>query len=391
VSEEKARKKGNAAAFHFLQLDHAEVRATRLRICSVWARILWLEMLVIMNEATPRGLLLIEGQPVDPATLHLLVAMEKKHVTSGLKELEDKGIFKRDGGGTFSSEWLLKQEQKRLKDIENGRSGGNPGLKADKPQNGAESADADNQGVNPQDNPDAKPKVKPPDKPGRGARVNRRDKTAVGAGVGPPDKGRVGERLNGEDKARANQEVNREDKASLELIVLESRDSDSSSSSSSLADPARDDDDDGLFSKLDGAAPGKIPVDIDLSPIRRVIAEGVSLELDILPCISDRVTKSTNTLGQFYPALIEAMRKRSRHRQNGGGRASTKPKARSVFVAHSDARYEPACVLWKAAGRKGPPPDGCANPAGSGPRGWMFPPEFFAAGDSPATISEAAE
>ena len=100
-----------------------------LRGCSLGARGLWMEMLAIMNEAAPRGSLLVNGRQVDLTKLPAIVGAEKKEVDRLFRELDDAGVFSRDGDGTIFSRRMRRDDAKAMKDRENGKGGGNPKLK----------------------------------------------------------------------------------------------------------------------------------------------------------------------------------------------------------------------------------------------------------------------
>lgn len=116
-----------------------------LRLCSMAARGLWVEMLCIMHEATPYGTLLVNGRRLDKKQLAALVGIPERDCTALLLELEGGGVFSREEDGTIFSRRMRRDAEKALKDKENGKGGGNPRLKA---------------GVNPPDNPPVKGEVK---------------------------------------------------------------------------------------------------------------------------------------------------------------------------------------------------------------------------------------
>lgn len=116
-----------------------------LRLCSMAARGLWVEMLCIMHEATPYGTLLVNGRRLDKKQLAALVGIPERDCTALLLELEGGGVFSREEDGTIFSRRMRRDAEKALKDKENGKGGGNPRLKA---------------GVNPPDNPTVKGEVK---------------------------------------------------------------------------------------------------------------------------------------------------------------------------------------------------------------------------------------
>jgi hypothetical protein len=99
-----------------------------LRVCSLAARGLWMEMIGIMHEAEPRGHLLIAGRPVPPDKLAALVGVSFEEVRTLLAELEDAGVFSCKRNGVVFSRRMERDEQKARKNQENGAKGGNPSL-----------------------------------------------------------------------------------------------------------------------------------------------------------------------------------------------------------------------------------------------------------------------
>ncbi len=110
-----------------------------LRMCSLAARGLWMEMLCLMHEAAPRGSLLVNGAPVTDRQLAALAGSTPREVTACLSELEEAGVFSRDSGVIFSRR-MRRDTEKAERDKANGKGGGNPRLKGE-----------DNGGVNPRD------------------------------------------------------------------------------------------------------------------------------------------------------------------------------------------------------------------------------------------------
>jgi hypothetical protein len=116
-----------------------------LRMCSLAARGLWIEMLCLMHEARPHGSLLVNGKPVTAAQLANLVGAGVAEVEGFLAELEEAGVFSRDADGALYSRRMRRDEERAAVNRVNGRAGGNPSLKAS---------------VNPPDNPTVKAGVK---------------------------------------------------------------------------------------------------------------------------------------------------------------------------------------------------------------------------------------
>jgi len=100
-----------------------------LRVCSLAARGLWMEMLCVMHEATPRGTLRINGAPMNPTQITALVGGNAKDVQRLLTELETAGVFSRDDNLVIYSRRMIRDTEKAELDKANGGQGGNPALK----------------------------------------------------------------------------------------------------------------------------------------------------------------------------------------------------------------------------------------------------------------------
>src|SRR2546423_1912035 len=109
-----------------------------LRMCSIGARGLWMEMLCLMHEAVPRGSLLINGQEVTERQLSTLAGITLKEANALISELEGAGVFSREENRTIYSRRMRRDDEKAEMDKANGKGGGNPALK---------------RGVNPPDKP----------------------------------------------------------------------------------------------------------------------------------------------------------------------------------------------------------------------------------------------
>ena len=105
-----------------------------LHSCSLAARGLWLEMIAIMYQATPKGSLLIGQIQVNIDDLARSAGAERKEVEKLMRELEAKAIFSRDPNGTIFSRRIRREVEKAERDRINGKKGGNPSLNGpDKP------------------------------------------------------------------------------------------------------------------------------------------------------------------------------------------------------------------------------------------------------------------
>ncbi|WP_417834733.1 hypothetical protein [Thalassospira xiamenensis] len=123
------------ASYPFMQFYPSDWRADpSLRVCSIAARGLWLEMLCVMHEADPRGYLTIKGQPVTDAQLSALTAVPTDEITKLIGELETAGVFSRDGNRRIYSRRILRDEKKSKTARKNGKKGGNPKLATNRKQ-----------------------------------------------------------------------------------------------------------------------------------------------------------------------------------------------------------------------------------------------------------------
>lgn len=80
----------------------------RLAICSLAARGLWLEMLILMHMATPRGHLLVNGKPPTNDQLAVLVRASADQVRELSQELESAGVFSRTRTGVIFSRRMVR-------------------------------------------------------------------------------------------------------------------------------------------------------------------------------------------------------------------------------------------------------------------------------------------
>lgn len=100
-----------------------------LRSCSIAARGFWLEMMIVMDQAAPRGSLLLNGKPVDLNKLAGMAGIDRKEAEKLFKELDSAGVFSRDPDGTIFSRKMRRDQAQLERDKANGKGGGNPSLK----------------------------------------------------------------------------------------------------------------------------------------------------------------------------------------------------------------------------------------------------------------------
>jgi len=99
-----------------------------LRICSLAARGLWIEMIALMHQSTPYGHLLVSDLSPTDAQLAALVGCPSDQVPLLLAELEAAGVFSRTRSGVIYSRKMTRMQKKAATARNNGRKGGNPTL-----------------------------------------------------------------------------------------------------------------------------------------------------------------------------------------------------------------------------------------------------------------------
>src|SRR3990167_8252379 len=83
-----------------------------LRVCSLAARGLWIEMLCVMHEAKPYGHLLINGQPVTNPQLAGLCGVSPDQIATLLAELDNEGAYSRTAKGVIFSRRMTRDAKK---------------------------------------------------------------------------------------------------------------------------------------------------------------------------------------------------------------------------------------------------------------------------------------
>lgn len=99
----------------------------KLRICSLAARGLWIEMLAIMHEANPRGHLLVNDTAPNDAQLAILTGAPA-NIGELISELERANVFSRKKSGVIYSRRMVVDENKKRIAQKFGAMGGNPTL-----------------------------------------------------------------------------------------------------------------------------------------------------------------------------------------------------------------------------------------------------------------------
>jgi hypothetical protein len=100
----------------------------KLRMCSLAARGLWIDMLSLMAEASPKGELRIGNSPITTAQLATIISAPFDDVERAFSELEKAGVFSRTRAGVPYSRRMCRDQKRRRTSMENGKMGGNPAL-----------------------------------------------------------------------------------------------------------------------------------------------------------------------------------------------------------------------------------------------------------------------
>lgn len=81
---------------------------SKLRICGLAARGLWIEMLGVMHESDRYGHLVIGGRILDGASLSALIGAPTHEIVALLDELEQAGVFSRSRDGAIYSRKMVR-------------------------------------------------------------------------------------------------------------------------------------------------------------------------------------------------------------------------------------------------------------------------------------------
>ena len=98
----------------------------RLRMCSLAARGLWIDLITYMHEAEPYGHLTINSVAPSIEDISSLVGRPLAEVRRAMGELEKRQVLSRDAGGTIYSRRMVRDKAKAERDKSNGKTGGNP-------------------------------------------------------------------------------------------------------------------------------------------------------------------------------------------------------------------------------------------------------------------------
>lgn len=99
-----------------------------LKMCSLAARGLWIEMLGFMHDAAQYGHLLVANRPPTDAQLAVLIGSTPAQISELLGELEAAAVFSRTRKGVIYSRKMVRDAKKAETARKNGKKGGNPSL-----------------------------------------------------------------------------------------------------------------------------------------------------------------------------------------------------------------------------------------------------------------------
>ena len=111
-------------AFQFYPADWR--KDSGLRLCSLAARGLWVELMCIAHECDEYGKLKQNGRGFSHKTLAKLVGLSPQTCLKLLTELEENGVFSKDEDGAIYSRRMVRDEELRKIRAEAGSKGGNP-------------------------------------------------------------------------------------------------------------------------------------------------------------------------------------------------------------------------------------------------------------------------
>lgn len=123
-------------------------RDPAVRMCSLAARGLWIEMICVMHEAQPYGHMLVNRRAPTVRQMAAMFGVPEREVSRLLAELEAAGVFSRSDDGTIYSRRMVRDQAVRVKARADGSRGGNPALRREADNHW------DNHKENPTDNPE---------------------------------------------------------------------------------------------------------------------------------------------------------------------------------------------------------------------------------------------
>lgn len=99
-----------------------------LRMVSIGARGLWIEMMCLMHQGSEYGYLKVNGKVILSSNLARMSGATLSETEGWLGELESAGVFSRDESGCIFSRRMIRDEKIRESRAAGGSKGGNPML-----------------------------------------------------------------------------------------------------------------------------------------------------------------------------------------------------------------------------------------------------------------------
>lgn len=103
-------------------------RDPALRVCSLAARGLWMELLCIAHEGTPVGHVTINGRAPSVRQIAMISGVAEKEAERLLGELENAGVFSRTAENVIYSRRMVRDFEYEGRHRDWGKMGGNPDL-----------------------------------------------------------------------------------------------------------------------------------------------------------------------------------------------------------------------------------------------------------------------
>lgn len=94
-----------------------------LKLCSLAARGLWIDLMCLMHDAEPYGYLTINGQPMQPEQIARLIGESPKDVRKCMSELQENNVFSITESGIIFSRRMVKDESIREARASGGQAG----------------------------------------------------------------------------------------------------------------------------------------------------------------------------------------------------------------------------------------------------------------------------
>ena len=120
-------RKSKKESFAFYPADW--MSDSRLRLCSVGARGLWIDILCLMYLSSERGYLVIEDTILDEQMIQKALAYDAKEFDDYFTELKRYNIIKKDEKNRYFCKTMVNAQQLSEKRTMSGKLGGNPNLK----------------------------------------------------------------------------------------------------------------------------------------------------------------------------------------------------------------------------------------------------------------------